>query len=63
MAQLEAHTPVKEPTKQLELVAGDWRLLYTTIVISVSPHVLLEISPIHPPLPIVEVRRRGLRSP
>lgn len=36
VVQLEALNPLEAPTQHLEQVAGDWRLLYTTITITVS---------------------------
>lgn len=36
LAQLEALNPLAEPTQNLSRVAGDWRLLFSTITILVS---------------------------
>lgn len=35
LGQLEGQNPVPEPTTNLQQVAGDWKLLYSTITITV----------------------------
>jgi hypothetical protein len=36
VSQLEGHNPLQQPTRHLQQVAGAWRLLYTTITITVG---------------------------
>ncbi len=36
ITQLEAQTPVPAPTEQLGMCHGQWRLLFSTITITVS---------------------------
>jgi hypothetical protein len=35
LSDLEAHNPVEAPADNLNLVQGDWKLLYSTISITV----------------------------
>jgi hypothetical protein len=36
VSALEAINPLPQPLKHMERLAGDWRLLYTTITITVG---------------------------
>ena len=46
VAQLEAGNPLPEPTQHLGQLAGEWRVLYSTITVTVRLPILLPTRPL-----------------